>query len=153
MSTLASTYSDDNESMSLTIETTAGACGLDPSTDGSAGDEQPIRLIVTASIYEGRTRTQVSALTPGLTLRAALSGAAPSYLEFDADIVAALDRLMPGWLNGALEAEAQLETEEEASWGTDGERNAATADAEDRWLEALEGRTIPTAWVAAGVRS
>jgi hypothetical protein len=122
---------DDNEAIVLVVTTTAGECGIDPSTDGSAGDDYPVQLRVDCHrTSDDRARTTLEVWTLGQTLRTALDGREPRWMICDSIernvIREALDRLAPAWRDWEVDAECQIEAEAEAS--------------EDDWLAVLEQR-------------
>lgn len=133
------TVNDDNESITLTIETTVGESGLDVSTDGSADVAQPLRLSV--CVYrkgdgEG-VGTSHKCFALGQTLRSALDEEEPTWLECrginPCGLAAALTRLFPTWRDGEAEAAVQIKRE-------------SRVDGEDAWLGVLAERECEVSW-------
>jgi hypothetical protein len=129
----STTINHENDQITLACETTVGECGLDPSTDGSCGPNDPVRIVM--QIYwsecDARACTDVLVEAPGLTLRDALNNLSPKWLPcrgIDAgDIYDALDRVCPQWLSVSVASECTLEAEHEAY----------DRDNEDAWLSVM----------------
>jgi len=124
---------EDNESITLIVNTTAGESGIDPSTDGSASSECPIQIHV--NVYrtsDDRARTRLEVWVLGQTLRMALGGREARWMicdRIDRKLIRdTLDRLAPAWRDWEIDAEFQLEAEAEAS--------------ENYWLSVLERRPV-----------
>ncbi len=122
---------EDNESVTLDVHGTASDVGLDPSTDGSADADEPVRLSVRVALDgEGHARTRLSVAALGLTLTDAVAGREPRYLDYSeatSALRAVLDRVAPSWRDWVIDAECQLE-------------NEAAASGDEAWLEALDQR-------------
>lgn len=131
---MTATIEHDNSTITLVIQTTVGACGIDPSTDGSCGPDDAVQIRGVAcmppSEIGGGARTTWSVWARGLTLQGSLDGASPSYLECPGidqhAIWRAVDRVLgdEAWAAFAASAEIALETE------------ACVAD-DDEWIATM----------------
>jgi hypothetical protein len=129
---------DDSESISLLVTTTASASGIGPSTDGGSSDGSGlVRLIV--QVHRTRdddVRTTYTCRVIGLTLWMAESGADPEWLTCvdiePSRVRAALDRLVPGWRDGEVDASVQVALE--------------ASSTEDEWEDVIGRRRDEVAW-------
>jgi hypothetical protein len=138
VSALVVEVEDDSESILLLVTTTASASGIDPSTDGGSSDGSGlVRLIVQVHrTSDDDVRTAYTCRALGLTLRMAALGADPGWLPC-ADIGpsrvrAALDRLVPGWRDGEVDASVQVALE--------------ASSTENEWEDVIGRRRDEVAW-------
>lgn len=141
--TTTTTIDHDTNEILLTVDTTMGECGLDPSTDGSCEPNDRVRLVLAVYWHEcdERTRSELSVQALGLSLQEALADPhpAPTWRPCPgievASIREALDRVAPQWRAVELAAESALETEydaydeDEDHWLAVMDRERATVDA------------------------
>ena len=121
------TWTDDNESCTLTVVTTVGESGLDPSTDGSASPDVPVRLSV--CVWHGGRRAAIEAM--GCDLPDALAGRAPRWRSCpglcEREIEHAIERIAPGADDLLISARLCLAEED----------RAAAEGGDDAWLDTM----------------
>lgn len=139
MNTNTITIAHDNHEIALHVTSAAGACGIDPSTDGSAGDEYPVRITLTVCWSESdkRVRSNWEVCTLAQTLADALAGREPRWLRCEEHgrriAIAAIERIVgDAWRDFECMAESALEAEHEAEHETSND---------DSWVEALNERS------------
>jgi hypothetical protein len=142
---------DDHESITLRVTSTVGESGIDVSTDGSADATDGVRIEVQVSRTSDRgVRQDWTICALGQTLADALAGSDPRWLECP-DLVqlrrvgsssdvgeSALDRLVPGWADGLVEARLQLQAEADAGYDDEGDD---LNDGDEAWMAEVENRS------------